>query len=120
MLKGLREAGFEVAIVTSNAEESVRGILGPEACLNVNHLGCGASLFGKAKKLKATCSALSVSPGEALYIGDETRDIDAAKKAGLRAGSVAWGYARADALTGLKPDFFFETMDEVIPRLRRS
>lgn len=118
LLKGLREAGFQVAIVTSNAEESVRGILGPENCLQVDHFSCGASLFGKAKKLKSAAVALSISPAEAIYIGDETRDIDAARKVGMRAGSVAWGYARPEALRALQPNIFFERMDAIVPQLK--
>jgi phosphoglycolate phosphatase len=33
---------------------------------------------------------------ETLCVGDEVRDIEAARKAGLPAAAVAWGYATRD------------------------
>ena len=54
---------------------------------------------------------------ETLCIGDETRDIEAARQAGLASGAVAWGYARREALALRAPTWLFETPDEVASRL---
>ena len=58
-----------------------------------------------------------VKPCETLCIGDETRDIEAAREAGLASGAVAWGYARREVLAERAPTWFFETPDEVAARL---
>lgn len=42
--------------------------------------------------LLAACARLGVAPSEALYIGDDLRDVQAARAAGLRAWAVRWGY----------------------------
>ncbi|MCD6287363.1 MAG: HAD hydrolase-like protein, partial [Anaerolineae bacterium] len=41
-------------------------------------------------------------------IGDEIRDIRAARDVGMAAGAVAWGYNNAAALEALAPTALFE------------
>ena len=48
----LKEAGIALAIVSSNTEANVRHVLGPCAS-RFRHYACGASMFGKAKRLTA-------------------------------------------------------------------
>src|SRR5690606_19159401 len=52
LLKGFRKNGTQLAIVSSNGEETVRRVLGASSAL-VDHYSCGASLFGKAAKFRA-------------------------------------------------------------------
>jgi N-acetyl-D-muramate 6-phosphate phosphatase len=42
--------------------------------------------------LLLACSDAGVSPVQALYVGDDLRDIQAAHAAGMRAIAAAWGY----------------------------
>ena len=58
-----------------------------------------------------------VDAGSAISIGDEVRDIEAARAAGIASGAVTWGYAAAEALRAHDPEMMFETMDEIVPRL---
>ena len=106
LLARLKAGGVRVAIVTSNGEANVRRILGPAAA-SIDHYGCGAAFFGKAGKLKTAVRRAGVNPAQAIAIGDETRDIDAAREAGIAAGAVLWGYAAPEALTRLAPDHVF-------------
>jgi phosphoglycolate phosphatase len=39
-----------------------------------------------------------VAAADALYIGDQALDAEAARKAGVAFGAVHWGYAAIDAL----------------------
>jgi len=39
-----------------------------------------------------------------LFVGDKTRDIEAAKKAGIRMAAVTWGYNSRRSLDAMKPD----------------
>ena len=57
------------------------------------------------------------SLARAIHHFDEARDIEAARKAGIAAGSVAWGYAEADFLRSLRPDHFFATVDDIAAAL---
>ena len=116
-LRGLLAAGATLAIVSSNAEPTVRRILGPELSAGIAAFECGASLFGKARRFRRVLRRLGIPPGEAIAIGDEGRDIEAARAAGIDTGAVTWGYATAALLATRRPTVTFERMEELAPRL---
>jgi phosphoglycolate phosphatase len=114
MLLGLKQQGKKIAIVTSNSEENVRKILGPELAAQVDCFQCGASLFGKARLLKKALRQLKARPSEAIYLGDETRDHEAASSAGMAFGFVTWGYATPEAFRERSPDYTFHKPEEIL------
>ena len=120
LLRGLSAAGLRLAIVSSNSEATIRSILGAELAGLVDHYGCGAAIFGKASKFKAVVKAARIAKDRVLCIGDETRDIEAAREAGLACGAVEWGYATRRALAEQCPTMMFAAMDEIISRLAAS
>ena len=113
MLQTLKAAGVRTAIVSSNDEENIRRILGPANAALIDDYECGASLFGKARKLRAVLDRNGVAAHEAISIGDETRDIEAAREARIPSGAVLWGYAKEDVLRSLKPSLTFTSMTEI-------
>ncbi|BAI72184.1 phosphoglycolate phosphatase [Azospirillum sp. B510] len=114
MLRLVRERGVTVAIVSSNSEANIRRILGPQAAGLVDHYACGASLFGKAGKFRRMLRVSGVPADRAIGIGDELRDIEAARKAGIACAAVAWGYTRGDALAASQPDRLLTRVDEMV------
>jgi phosphoglycolate phosphatase len=62
--------------------------------------------------LLRACERLSIGPSEAIYVGDDKRDADAARAAGMRFVAVRWGYEgehpiaswNADATIGAPSD----------------
>lgn len=104
LLGHISESGVSLAIVTSNSHATVRRVLGDEILSRIDEVECGSSLFGKAKKLERLLRRMRVDPHEAVYIGDEIRDCDAARKVGMAFAAVAWGYTRAQALADCAPD----------------
>lgn len=117
LLRRLAGQGVVLGLVSSNSAANVRRILGPEAAALIEHYACGAPLFGKAAQFRKVVKRARVKPGETLCIGDETRDIEAARQAGLACGAVAWGYARRELLASRSPTWLFETPDDVAARL---
>jgi phosphoglycolate phosphatase len=113
LLSSLVERGVAIAIATSNAESNVRRILGDANAKQISDYGCGASLFGKAAKLAAIIKRQQASPERTIAIGDEARDVEAARKAGLVAGAVSWGYATVELLRAQRPDYLFSSMDDI-------
>ena len=114
LLEKLLATGVRLALVTSNSEDNARRILGPKSAALIEHYACGSSLFGKAPKFRKTLKALGVGPNETLAIGDETRDVDAAREVGMRAGSVLWGYNAEEALVRVKPDALFREPQDIL------
>lgn len=103
-LARLKAAGVRLAVVSSNSLENVRRVLGPDTATLFDDYECGTDLFGKAAKIDRLLKRHDTAPERFLLVGDEMRDIDAARKAGVRVGSVAWGYNHVDALRERGPD----------------
>jgi phosphoglycolate phosphatase len=58
-----------------------------------------------------------VLPASAIAIGDEVRDIEAARAAGIACGAVTWGYAASEALSALQPDLLIGRMQDIASAL---
>jgi phosphoglycolate phosphatase len=93
----------------------VRRILGPELSALIRHYACDASLFGKRPKLRKVLRASGIPAAEAIAIGDEIRDLEAARAEGIAFGAVAWRYMRPEALRAHDPEEMFASVEE-IPR----
>jgi phosphoglycolate phosphatase len=115
MLRSLRDGGIRLALVSSDSEANARAQLGTSAAY-FSDFACRASLFGKAPKFKRMVKHARVSPTETIAIGDEVRDQEAARAAGIAFGGVAWGYADPEALRAHNPQEWFETIAD-IPRI---
>lgn len=113
LLKQLHENQFKIAIVSSNSAENILKILGDDCSKYVHFLECGASLFGKQVQLRRVLKKSKISPTEAIYIGDETRDVEAAHKENISSGVVAWGYAKLTTLEGMSPTMVFHRMEDI-------
>ena len=97
-LRHLHERGVVLTVVSSNSERNVRTVLGPELTALIRQFDCGMSVFGKASRIRAVLKACGVAPVDALYIGDQPTDAEAARKAGVAFGAVHWGYATIESL----------------------
>ncbi len=112
-LARLKANGLRLAVVSSNSVENVQRVLGAEPAALFDDYECGTDLFGKAAKIDRLLKQHGTPPERFLLVGDEMRDIDAARKAGVRVGSVAWGYNHVDALRGRGPDELFLAVQDL-------
>ncbi|CAN1507569.1 Gph Predicted phosphatases [Caulobacteraceae bacterium] len=117
VLRDLHAAGVRLAVVSSNTEANIRVVLGEDLSGLISEFDCGASVFGKASKFKRVLKTLGVSAAQTLSIGDEIRDIDAARDVGLGVGVVCWGYTAPEALLAQKPDLVFATPADIVAQL---
>ncbi|MEJ7930060.1 HAD hydrolase-like protein [Ramlibacter sp. AN1015] len=106
-LESLARGGSTVAVVTSNSEDNVRAVLGPSAG-HVSVFECGAAVFGKAARFRRVLRRTGVSAREAIAVGDELRDHEAARRCGIGFAAVAWGYTAPQALRNAGPECFIE------------
>jgi phosphoglycolate phosphatase len=117
VLGGLADRGIGLAVVTSNSRENVRRILGPETAALIRHYACGASIFGKRPKLRAVLRDSGVPAAAAIVIGDEIRDLEAARAEGIAFGAVSWGYTHPEALRAHAPEEMFVAPEELLLKL---
>jgi phosphoglycolate phosphatase len=113
MLRRLRAAGVTLAIASSNSDRQIARSLGPELDALIAHRAVEASLFGKAARFRRLLRDSRIAADHALAIGDEARDIEAAREAGISCGAVTWGYATAARLAAERPDMMFETPEAI-------
>ncbi len=111
MIEDLVAAGVRIAVATSNSEATVRRVLGADLAGRIDHYGCGVALFGKGRTIRRLLAAARVAPGEAVLVGDELRDLEAAREAGVRFVAVAWGYTLPTALAAAGADRLVDRMD---------
>jgi phosphoglycolate phosphatase len=116
MLRTLSDAGFRLALVSSDSEANARRQLGELAAL-FSQFDCGASVFGKARKFRRVVRRAGLKPNAVISIGDEVRDIEAARSAGIACGAVRWGFASTEALRACGPDLMFERMEDIVREL---
>jgi phosphoglycolate phosphatase len=116
MLSTLAANGVRLALVSSDTEANAREKLGASAALFAD-FDCSASIFGKAQKFRRVVRRAGVNPTEVIAIGDETRDIEAARLVGIACGAVTWGYAAPQALIDREPDLVFAHMEEIAEAL---
>ena len=117
MLRALADAGLRLALVSSDIEMPMRaGSSGrPPHCspILIAAPRCSASPRNSAISSTRRRSA----PRHAISIGDEIRDIEAARAAGIACAAVTWGYAAPEALRALGPDLVFDRIEDIARHL---
>jgi phosphoglycolate phosphatase len=117
LLRALADKGIALAVASSDAEDNVRRALGAENTRLIGHYACGAALFGKPAKFRTILRRSGIPATQAIAIGDETRDVEAARQAGIAFGAVTWGYANLESLQACNPDEIFLSTDEILAKL---
>lgn len=116
-LHRLAVSGVQLAIVSSNSRENVERVLGRDNAGLIGCYACGVSMFGKASKLRQVLRRSAVQHQYAIYIGDEIRDAEAAKAAGIAFGAVTWGQHSQEALRAQRPAEIFATVADMSDKL---
>ncbi|MBD0266903.1 MAG: HAD hydrolase-like protein [Cyanobacteria bacterium Co-bin8] len=111
----LKSEGHCLGIVTSNSAENVHLFLevhSLQPCFQF--VETGASVFGKNRVLRQLLRRQRLKPAEVLYVGDETRDVDASHRVGIRVIAVTWGFNSRVALERHRPDFLIDVPQTLI------
>lgn len=107
-LADLKKKNYILGILTSNAEKNVRQFLESRGIKVFDFVRAENNLFGKARALKKIMRRRGFRPAETAYVGDETRDIEAARRCGVLAVGVAWGFNSQAALEKYTPDYLLD------------
>ena len=117
MLQRLSDEGVILAMVTSNSCANVRAVLGPANAALITHYECDASMFGKRPRFRRVLKQTGLRPSEALCVGDEVRDAEAANRDRIPFGAVAWGFTNIATLQAHAPTEVFERVDEIVEKV---
>ncbi|MFT8320758.1 MAG: HAD-IA family hydrolase [Bacillus sp. (in: firmicutes)] len=114
LLTELEEAGYQIAIISSNAEKNIRQFLANNKMNHINDVLCSSRIFGKDKIINKFLKSHKLQPAEVIYVGDECRDIVACKKAGIKVVWVGWGYDAAEIAQAENPDYSVYKPSEIL------
>lgn len=118
-LANLKKQGLILGIVSSNSSESIKKFLDQNKISVFDFIYTNSKVFGKASSLNKVLKNYKCSKDEVVYVGDEIRDIDAARKTGIKIISVTWGVNSKNKLLTYKPDYIVDLPLE-IPKLLES
>jgi len=108
---------YNLGIVSSNSEENVKIALKKYKIENLfKFIYSDSSIFGKHLILKKMCKKYKINPDDVIYVGDEDRDIIAAKKARIKVIAVTWGFNSEKLLKKEKPDYLIHTPKEILEK----
>ncbi len=111
----IKSKGYRLAIITSNSRSNVNLFMKNNGMdQEFDFVYSGKSIFGKDKVFKRMFRKKNISPARVIYIGDETRDIEACKKVGIPIISVTWGMNNKEILSTLHPDQMAHSPQEII------
>jgi phosphoglycolate phosphatase len=113
LLPYLANKGVTLAIVSSNSYDNVSQILGPANTKLINQFECGMSLFGKPARIQKVLRKSGIPCHEAISIGDQVADLEAARKEKVAFGAVSWGYGAIESLRAHSPEEEFDCVSAI-------
>ena len=117
VLETLKKENFMLGILTSNSKDNVQEFLKKNDMDVFDWVYAERSLFGKARKLDKIIKKQKLKKEETIYVADEIRDIEAAKKSQIKIMAVTWGFNAKAGLAKYRPDFLLDHPKELLTTL---
>ncbi|MUG98392.1 HAD-IA family hydrolase [Scytonema sp. UIC 10036] len=116
----LKSEGHRLGIITSNSQENVIAFLKANELDNLfEFIYSGVTIFGKTTIINNVLKQKQIKLQEAIYVGDETRDIEASKKANIKVVAVTWGFNSQEVLAQQNPDFLIHHPTQLLEVVKR-
>jgi phosphoglycolate phosphatase len=116
-LKALKHAGYKIGIISSNSVENIYTVLQRYQIDHLFSFVYSCSIFGKSGAINAALRANYIEAKEAIYVGDEIRDIAAARRSKIPVIAVTWGFNGTAILTEHQPNHLVDKPQEIIQLL---
>ena len=118
LLTELDQRGIRWGIVTNKVGRFTQPLL---KCLGLDErAACVISGDSAAKPkpdaapLRMACAIARVQPGRSIYLGDDERDVQAGRAAGLRTAIALWGYLPGVPVSEWGADFVIDRPAEIL------
>jgi phosphoglycolate phosphatase len=117
----IEAAGSRWGIVTNKPHYLALGVVASMGWSERSAILIGGDTLARKKpdpdQLLHACETLGVAPGDCVYVGDDERDIVAARSAGMKSVAALWGYREAhENPSDWHPDAFAENpLDMLYP-----
>ena len=123
VIEGMREAltelqkkGYELGILTSNSVKNVELFLELHDMKHLfNFIYSGKNIFGKKKVMLKMMRREKIDRERIVYVGDETRDVEASHKARIPVIAVTWGLNNRAVLEKSRPTRITDNPQDILP-----
>ncbi len=117
-LDALSAAGAPMAVLSNKPHEFTRRIcaelLASWPIVEVEGQREGVPLKPDPTRALALSAMMGRAPAEVIFVGDSSHDIETARRGGMTAAAVTWGYRPADFLAGHHPDHLIHHPAELL------
>jgi len=114
VLGQIKKNGYRLGILSSNSQENLHYIFKKNDIDFFDFIYSGSSFFGKGKVLAKLLKKESLDHKKTIYIGDELRDVQAAKQNKVSVIAVGWGYNKEKLLKEENPDYFAKKPKDIL------
>jgi phosphoglycolate phosphatase len=117
----LKAEGHQLGIVSTNSVKNIQDFLRIQNLTTTfDFVAASYSIFGKSRLIRRLIRENRLNPSQIFYVGDETRDIEAACKSGVRSIAITWGLNSAEILATYHPDFLINQPQELLQIVQNS
>ncbi len=113
MLVELKRRGYFLGVVTSNSKRNVNQFFRHNRIDFFDYIRAGSGIFRKTYAIRMALLINDLRKSEVAFVGDEIRDVEAARKVGVTVVAVTWGLNSRQGLAGANPDFLVDTAEEL-------
>jgi len=118
LVRMLKASGCRQGVLSSNSAENIGVCLRANAVEDVFDFVVGyPRLFGKGRAIRRLLKKEGIEPTQFLYIGDEVRDVEAARQAGVDIAAAAWGFHTPEQLSQESPTYLWSSPNDAAQAL---
>ncbi|MFK7971561.1 MAG: HAD family hydrolase [Bacteroidia bacterium] len=119
LLHKLKAQDIRMGILTSNTRSTVQAFLKTHEIEVFDFIDAPRNVMGKATAMRRILGREGFSAQNVTMIGDEVRDIEAAKACGLRSIAVGWGLNSVERLKEAQPEAMVVTVVELEEKIQK-
>ncbi len=121
VIKSLKKQGYVLGIVSTNTTKNINDFLKKHKLKKMFDFVESVGIWKtKTGRLRRIMKKNGVKPDEVIYIGDETRDIKAGNKLGIRIISATWGFHSRGALKNYQPKYLANKPEEILGLIKNG
>jgi len=119
-LHELHKSKYQIFVLSSNNRRNINAFLRHNNLHGLfTRIYGGVGVFGKAPALRRLLVAYKISRSDAVYIGDELRDVEASQYLNLPVIAVTWGFAKPDDLIKQKPTYIADKPQDLMKIIKK-
>ena len=119
-IKSIKAAGYIIGVMSSNSVKNITAFLKENNIGDVfDFVHSGKNIFGKDKVILRLLHKHKIKRNSVVYIGDETRDIDALKRIKIPIIAVSWGFNSEEILKKQNPNLIIGNPNELLNSIQK-